>query len=278
MRRIAKFLFAPSKKSLLFWFLSLVSGITSLVLFVLVMRHQNFRDPACTQTAFLAKPIIILGIVSLVFFAIKLSTFLFKKSKHILITLVKILVLLGVWGSVLLVVALSLIVAFMVIKPDNFCVHKDYGFVGIIGQSMAPTYEPGTSTYAYLIKEPLKRGCIVVADVSNYAKAFPKLNNESPAIKRIIAIPGDSLAISRGDVYLNGKILNEPYIKEPGTWLWPEGKVKERTSIVLSSGEYFIMGDNRNHSGDSRLYGPIMFDDIIGYTNDPKHPELNTCH
>ena len=78
-----------------------------------------------------------------------------------------------------------------------------------------------------------------------------------PFIKRIIAIEGDTLWISEGDVYLNGEVLDEPYIKEAtkGTWgpyTVPEGKV-------------FVMGDNRNNSDDSRIsVGYLDVKDIKG--------------
>lgn len=76
-------------------------------------------------------------------------------------------------------------------------------------------------------------------------------------IKRVIAIPGDTIEIKDNKFYLNGELLEEDYIKE-------DMITPNISSYTLKDGEYFCCGDNRNKSTDSRAIGPININDIIG--------------
>jgi signal peptidase I len=77
-------------------------------------------------------------------------------------------------------------------------------------------------------------------------------------IKRIIAVPGDSLRIDRGQVYVNGKPLSEPYIPEEYR------DSRSMDAMVIPKDEYFVMGDHRSISSDSREFGPVKRDLIYG--------------
>jgi signal peptidase I len=77
-------------------------------------------------------------------------------------------------------------------------------------------------------------------------------------IKRVIAVPGDRLRIDRGQVILNGKALPEPYVPEEYRDL------KSAPEIVVPEDTYFMMGDHRSISSDSREFGPVDRDLIYG--------------
>ncbi|WP_317890598.1 signal peptidase I [Acidicapsa ligni] len=77
-------------------------------------------------------------------------------------------------------------------------------------------------------------------------------------IKRVIAVSGDRLSIDRGQVYVNDKLLSEPYV--------PEEFHDNRSldPMIVPAGEYFVMGDHRSISSDSREFGPVRKDLIYG--------------
>ena len=91
----------------------------------------------------------------------------------------------------------------------------------------------------------------------------PPADNSKDFIKRVIALPGEKLLIRDSTVYINGHKLDEPYLPEFWTTFnnWPNDGTDGR---VMRSNEYFVMGDNRNKSQDSRIFGPISRDRIDG--------------
>ena len=91
----------------------------------------------------------------------------------------------------------------------------------------------------------------------------PPTNNSTDFIKRIIALPGERLLIRDGIVYINGHRLDEPYL--PEAWTQDNNYPNDGTDgRVIPANEYFVMGDNRNKSQDSRSFGPISRDRIDG--------------
>src|SRR6202521_1700868 len=92
----------------------------------------------------------------------------------------------------------------------------------------------------------------------------PPTDNSKDFIKRVIALPGERLLIRDGYVYINGHKLDEPYLPEAWNSMnnWPpDGSVDGK---VVPANEYFVMGDNRNKSQDSRIFGFIGRDRIDG--------------
>ena len=116
--------------------------------------------------------------------------------------------------------------------------------------SMLPTFQPGqyvvVDKLSYLLGKP-QRGDVIVFQ-------YP-LAPDKDYIKRVIGLPGETVSIGGGVVSVNGQPLNEPYIAAPpnlgGTW-------------ALSPDQYFVMGDNRNNSSDSRSWGPLERKYLIG--------------
>jgi signal peptidase I len=125
------------------------------------------------------------------------------------------------------------------------------------GPSMQPNFHTGqvlvVSRVNYLLGDPA-RGDIVVFNPPNNPP------DEPPYIKRVIGLPGDTVEIRDTKVYVNGFLLEEPYINEPCDANHCRDKVWQ-----LGPNEYFMMGDNRNHSSDSRGFStPVTRDHIIG--------------
>lgn len=79
-------------------------------------------------------------------------------------------------------------------------------------------------------------------------------------IKRVIGIPGDTISYQNGQFTVNGEILEEEYILDDPAYRQP----RVVAAITLGEGEYFIAGDNRNHSDDSIHYGPVHISRIKG--------------
>jgi len=98
----------------------------------------------------------------------------------------------------------------------------------------------------------LQRGHVVVIAPS------PERGSES-LIKRVIGLPGDTLSISGGGVWINGSLLDEPYVHGLPTTCWNTCQ-----PLRLAPGMYFVMGDNRPNSLDSRSFGPVPGKDIVG--------------
>jgi signal peptidase I len=113
------------------------------------------------------------------------------------------------------------------------------------GTSMVPTFTPGTRVYTAPISTPLERGDIVLVNDGN----------KEYALKRIIGMPGETVQMWRGYVFINRKMLREPYLARH-TYTFPDA-FTEIATYKLTVGEFFVMGDNRTCSVDSRRYGPI---------------------
>lgn len=126
------------------------------------------------------------------------------------------------------------------------------------GRSMEPNFHNGeyilTDKLSYRLHPP-KRGDVVV---------FHSPQDErSDFIKRIIGVPGDTILLRGGHVYLNGTKLEEKYVNDPGQVL-PGRYIREGDTISVAPGQYIVMGDNRLHSSDSREWGPVTFGGIVG--------------
>ena len=122
------------------------------------------------------------------------------------------------------------------------------------GQSMYPSFDDYQVLYIsrlnYIVGDPERTDIVVFH--------YPR-NPDEDYIKRVIGLPGDIVEIRNTQVYVNGEPLNEPYINEacnPGDC--PENRWN------LGPDEFFVMGDNRNHSSDSRAFGPIRRELIVG--------------
>ncbi len=122
--------------------------------------------------------------------------------------------------------------------------------IRVDGSSMEPTLHTGefviVDKVSYRIGAP-HRGDVIVFH-------YPR-NPQKEYIKRIIGLPGDTVNITEGRVFINGRVLRESYIAAapayPGSW-------------TVSDGALFVLGDNRNNSDDSHRWGTVPIDYVIG--------------
>jgi signal peptidase I len=120
------------------------------------------------------------------------------------------------------------------------------------GQSMEPNLHESQRVIVDLISyrvRPPQYGEIVVLDVPE-RKAGP------PLIKRIIGLPGDTVEIQQGAVFVNGHKLEEPYLDQVTTGALP--------ATIVPEEHVFVLGDNRQYSNDSRYFGTVPFESILG--------------
>ena len=94
-------------------------------------------------------------------------------------------------------------------------------------------------------------------------RSTPKRSN-SNFIKRVVAVGGDRIAIVDNHVVLNGRELKEPFINKDSSCASDETICNLRTPITVPKGDFFMMGDNRGQSSDSRVWGPVPKSWIIG--------------
>jgi signal peptidase I len=137
--------------------------------------------------------------------------------------------------------AIALLVQAFIVKP--FTIHQ---------VSMRPTLEEGDrillNRLVYHFRAPA-RGDIIVF--------HSPINDNEDLVKRIVGVAGDRVAVTGGKLYVNSVAQNEPYLLE-------QDFSGEMAETLVPTGEVFVMGDNRNDSGDSRLFGPISTTSIIG--------------
>ncbi|AFS54069.1 MULTISPECIES: signal peptidase I [Leptospirillum] len=137
--------------------------------------------------------------------------------------------------------------------------------------SMIPTLEVGdqilVSKFSYGIRSPLsdhywihfsgpRRGDVVVF-------RYPK-DESKDFIKRVIGLPGDHIEIRQKKVYVDGKPLTEPYVQYLQPFVTDEPTRDVMKEVVVPPGEYFVMGDNRDDSYDSRFWGFVTENKILG--------------
>jgi signal peptidase I len=87
---------------------------------------------------------------------------------------------------------------------------------------------------------------------------------EKDYIKRIIGIPGDTVLIKNGNVYINSKLLNENVYLDPTIKTYPGSFLAENVTVKVPANSYFVLGDNRTGSSDSREWGFVSFGSIVG--------------
>lgn len=134
----------------------------------------------------------------------------------------------------------------------------------IHSSAMHPNYKKDQRWYgdkdAYKTTEPQRGDVVLFIDVTLGDKEL---------IKRIVGLPGEEIGIKDGLVYINDKVLEEPYLA-PGTRTSTLDYPKEGEKIMVPEGSYYLLGDNRPASADSRLWGSVPRKNITG--------KVTTCY
>lgn len=161
------------------------------------------------------------------------------------------------------------ILALIIVVPIRFFIFQPFL---VQGQSMEPNFENGdyliVDELTYKFKEP-KRGEIVVFRVPQMGRervinifGFKFSLKESPRfIKRVIGLPGETIEIADGKIKISNE--KENFFLDESKYL-PQNSTLGQFQISLGKDEYFVLGDNRSHSLDSRSVGPISKKSIIG--------------
>ena len=123
--------------------------------------------------------------------------------------------------------------------------------IKVNGQSMYNTLSGNEIMILWRTKD-IKRYDIVVADLMEEGKKTDTL------IKRVYGLPGETISCEDGIIYVNGKKIDDSYAY---------GKTNDFETVTLGSDEYFLLGDNREVSLDSRIFGPISKKYIDGKTD-----------
>jgi len=140
--------------------------------------------------------------------------------------------------------------------------------IRVEGISMLPTYQDHSVNFvnrlAYLRHEP-RRGDVVSIrfdrEETNTLTGTPPAGDwlKTPHVmllKRIIGLPGETVAFDHGHVLINGEVLDEPYEKTPCNW--------DRPPVKVGPGEYFVVGDNRTMPWEGHMFGRAQRSQIIG--------------
>ena len=150
--------------------------------------------------------------------------------------------------SFLLIFAIFLVVYVFLFRPFQ-----------VSGNSMYPTFSDKQYILTNIIGlkiSPLKPGDVIVF------KAPP--NPEKDYIKRVIGVPGDTILLKDGDVYVNNKFFDQSAFLSPDVKTYGGAFLRENTTTTVLPDSYFVLGDNRLGSSDSREWGFVPASSIVG--------------
>jgi len=124
---------------------------------------------------------------------------------------------------------------------------KGMRFYEVPSRSMEPTLYP-RDRFITVKPKKIHRGNIIVFKDPTEPSSFD--------VKRVVALAGDEVEIRNGELYLNGKIQTEPYLREKMVYLF--------TVKVVPQNHIFVLGDNRNLSEDSSVWGFLPMENVVG--------------
>lgn len=160
--------------------------------------------------------------------------------------------ILDIFETLVIALSIFLVVYLFLLQPHQ-----------VNGKSMVPNFESGdyvlTDKISYRFGKP-ERGDVVVFHAP--ASANCPIGTGCDFIKRVIAVPGESVEVKDHKIFINSRQLEEDYL--PSSFTTDPGNYTRNKTISLGSDEYFVVGDNRSYSSDSRAWGPIDGSLIVG--------------
>jgi signal peptidase I len=163
----------------------------------------------------------------------------------------------GLWAVVIALFVMSFIIQAFKIPSSSMEDTLHIGDHLFVGKFIYGIRVPFNKEKRVLDFNKPKRGDILVFE-------YPK-DPKVDYIKRCIGLPGDTVEVKDKKIYINGKMIEEPYVvhKDPSVYsdaLYMSSSRKNRDNfgpVIVPEGEYFMMGDNRDYSSDSRFWGPM---------------------
>jgi signal peptidase I len=139
------------------------------------------------------------------------------------------------------------LVALVLLGSTLSCTLGNTSHWKVDGKAMEPNFSDGQFVQVESLEDlsSLKRGDVIIFEW-----------NETTLLKRLIGLPGETVEIREGSIYIDGKVYDEPYEVSTAEY--------EREPIKLGEDDYYVLGDNRNDSRDSHQFGPITSEMIIG--------------
>ena len=142
----------------------------------------------------------------------------------------------------------------------------------VVGESMLPTFENGNTLIVRSTNSGIKNFDVVITTIDDENRMYASIHEEELLIKRVIGVPGDTLEFKGGYLIINGQEFYEPYIKTHNDY---SNRIKLENELghgvelvdgkyVIMEGYYYLLGDNRGNSSDSRVFGLFKKSQIIG--------------